>query len=245
MWYLYVYVLYLVIIIIFTVKICKPWQCHLLTHTYFSDDDLYWSKHVGKFLNDIKNQYLYSDGVYLYLIISLQFSKVPWWAYVRFLHHAHIFSFWTFIFITSTLHAPPQRSTVKECIIDIHVYALQTTVSVTLKESHSAHARFIWWTCFSVYGVAENGGNVGLFSLPTYRVYVVPRLLQIFCVRDAQVRLLLLTHFSSYCSSFTEDQLRTLVLPEASFTMLEFCCYSCISILISNSGINIRGLFGK
>jgi hypothetical protein len=80
---------------------------------------------------------------------------------------------------------------------------------------------------------------VGLFSLPTYRVYVVPRLLQMFCVRDAQVRLLLLAHFSSYCSSFTEDQLRTLVLPEASFTMLEFCCYSCISILISNSGINI------
>jgi len=29
------------VIIIFTVKICKPWQCHLLTHTYFSDDDLY------------------------------------------------------------------------------------------------------------------------------------------------------------------------------------------------------------
>lgn len=80
---------------------------------------------------------------------------------------------------------------------------------------------------------------MGLFSLPTYRVYVVPRLLQMFCVRDAQVRLLLLAHFSSYCSSFTEDQLRTLVLPEASFTKLEFCSYSCISILISNSGINV------
>ena len=151
-------------------------------------------------------------------------------------HHIHIFSFWTFIFITSTLHAPPQTSTVKDCIINI--YALQT-VSVTLKETHSAHARFIWRTCFSVYGVAENGGNVGLFSLCTYRVYVVPRLLQMFCVRDAQVRLLLLAHFSSYCSSFTEDQLRTLVLPEASFTVLEFCCYACTSVLISNSGINI------
>lgn len=80
---------------------------------------------------------------------------------------------------------------------------------------------------------------MGLFSLPIYRQYVVPRLLQMFCVRDAQIRLLLLTHFSSYCGSFTEDQLRTLVLPEVSFTMLEFCCYSCISILISNFGINI------
>jgi hypothetical protein len=80
---------------------------------------------------------------------------------------------------------------------------------------------------------------VGLFSLSTYRVYVVPRLLQMFCVRDAQIRLLLLAHFSSYCSSFTEDQLRTLVLPEASFTTLEFCCYSCISILIRNCGVNV------
>ncbi|PNF33237.1 hypothetical protein B7P43_G10609 [Cryptotermes secundus] len=60
----------------------------------------------------------------------------------------------------------------------------------------------------------ENGGNVGLFSLATYREYVVPCLLQMFCVRDVQIRLLLLAHFSSYCSSFTEEQLRTLVLPE-------------------------------
>ncbi|XP_021933699.1 protein-associating with the carboxyl-terminal domain of ezrin isoform X2 [Zootermopsis nevadensis] len=60
----------------------------------------------------------------------------------------------------------------------------------------------------------ENRGNVGLFSLTTYRDYVVPRLLQMFCVRDAQIRLLLLAHFSSFCHSFTEDQLRTLVLPE-------------------------------
>ncbi|PSN49978.1 hypothetical protein C0J52_08755 [Blattella germanica] len=54
----------------------------------------------------------------------------------------------------------------------------------------------------------------GLFTIPTYQEHVVPRLLQMFCVRDAQIRLLLLTHFSSFCSSFTEDQLRTLVLPE-------------------------------
>lgn len=60
----------------------------------------------------------------------------------------------------------------------------------------------------------ENGGNVGLFSLMTYREHVVPRLLQMFCVRDVQIRLLLLAHFSAYCNSFTEEQLRTLVLPE-------------------------------
>ena len=90
-----------------------------------------------------------------------------------------------------------------------------------------------------MYGVPENGGNAGLFSLPVYRGYVVPRLLQMFCVRDAQIRLLLLAHFSSYCSSFTEDQLRTLVLPEVSFIIFQFCCHSCVNILISNSGINL------
>jgi SCY1-like protein 3 len=67
---------------------------------------------------------------------------------------------------------------------------------------------------------------VGLFSLTTYRDYVVPRLLQMFCVRDAQIRLLLLAHFSSYCHSFTEDQLRTLVLPEVSFSIQALWCQS-------------------
>ncbi|XP_069690134.1 protein-associating with the carboxyl-terminal domain of ezrin [Periplaneta americana] len=60
----------------------------------------------------------------------------------------------------------------------------------------------------------ENGENAGLFSLATYKEYVIPRLLQMFCVRDAQIRLLLLAHFSSFCHSFSEEQLRTLVLPE-------------------------------
>lgn len=106
--------------------------------------------------------------------------------------------------------------------------------SIILKDTHSACTRFSCWSFSSLYAVSENGGNVGLFSLATYREYVVPCLLQMFCVRDVQIRLLLLAHFSSYCSSFTEEQLRTLVLPEVSFIMLTLCCHSCIMLTCSS-----------
>ncbi|KAJ9574033.1 hypothetical protein L9F63_008559 [Diploptera punctata] len=60
----------------------------------------------------------------------------------------------------------------------------------------------------------QENSSKGLFTVGTYKEYVVPRLLQMFCVRDAQIRLLLLAHFSSFCSTFTEHDLRNLVLPE-------------------------------
>jgi SCY1-like protein 3 len=91
----------------------------------------------------------------------------------------------------------------------------KTHTSFILKDILHVQDSMLVFSC--LYAVTEDGGNAGLFSLVTYRKYVVPRLLQMFCVRDAQIRLLLLAHFSSYCSSFTEEQLRTLVLPEVSF----------------------------
>lgn len=57
-------------------------------------------------------------------------------------------------------------------------------------------------------------GNLPLFSMNTFQQHIVPRLLHIFSVRDAQVRLLLLEHFEHYCCAFTKDQLRVKVLPE-------------------------------
>ncbi|XP_075226622.1 protein-associating with the carboxyl-terminal domain of ezrin [Lycorma delicatula] len=53
-----------------------------------------------------------------------------------------------------------------------------------------------------------------LFSEKTFRSYLVPKLLPMFCVRDAHVRLILLTHFSSFCSMFSATQLKTRILPE-------------------------------
>ncbi|XP_046403156.1 protein-associating with the carboxyl-terminal domain of ezrin [Ischnura elegans] len=60
----------------------------------------------------------------------------------------------------------------------------------------------------------DNHGSPALFTLSTFREHLAPRLLQIFGVRDAQIRLILLTHFPGYCKVFSEESLRTVVLPE-------------------------------
>ncbi|GLH04323.1 Uncharacterized protein GBIM_10052 [Gryllus bimaculatus] len=54
----------------------------------------------------------------------------------------------------------------------------------------------------------------GIFSMAVFKHHVVPRLLQMLCVRDAQIRLLLLSHFQCFLSTFSVDQLRSSVLPE-------------------------------
>lgn len=56
--------------------------------------------------------------------------------------------------------------------------------------------------------------NQPLFNVSTFQQYIVPRLLHMFSVRDAQVRLLLLEHFEHYCTTFSQDQLCSKVLPE-------------------------------
>ncbi|KAG8230920.1 hypothetical protein J437_LFUL002952, partial [Ladona fulva] len=53
-----------------------------------------------------------------------------------------------------------------------------------------------------------------IFSVSTFREHLAPRLLQIFGVRDAQIRLVLLKHFNGYFRAFTDENLRSVVLPE-------------------------------
>nr|CAD7567949.1 unnamed protein product [Timema californicum] len=60
----------------------------------------------------------------------------------------------------------------------------------------------------------SESGHLGLFTIATYKKYLVPKLIHMFCVRDAQVRLLLLTHFSKFCNVFTNEQLKEQILPE-------------------------------
>ncbi|XP_071443756.1 protein-associating with the carboxyl-terminal domain of ezrin [Hetaerina americana] len=60
----------------------------------------------------------------------------------------------------------------------------------------------------------NNHGSLALFTVSTFREHLAPRLLQIFGVRDAQIRLILLSHFPGYCRAFSEECLRTVVLPE-------------------------------
>lgn len=59
----------------------------------------------------------------------------------------------------------------------------------------------------------------GLFSTDNFRKHMIPRLLQIFCVRDAQIRLLLLKYFQRYIRCFTVDELESHILPEVSYLM--------------------------
>lgn len=54
----------------------------------------------------------------------------------------------------------------------------------------------------------------GLFSTETFKRYIIPKLLQILCVRDAQIRLLLLEHFHNYMNCFSKEELQFHILPE-------------------------------
>lgn len=54
----------------------------------------------------------------------------------------------------------------------------------------------------------------GLFSEDTFKKYLAPKLIEIFSVRDAQIRLLLLNYFSHFIQTFTKEELQTCILPE-------------------------------
>lgn len=56
-------------------------------------------------------------------------------------------------------------------------------------------------------------GN-SVFSTPVFKTYLVPRLLQMFCIRDVSIRLLLLLHFKSFVHTFQTNELKSQVLPE-------------------------------
>lgn len=60
----------------------------------------------------------------------------------------------------------------------------------------------------------QNGENSGFFSLSVYKEHVKPRLMQLFGVRDGQIRMLLLTHFSKFVHVFSHEELSQHILPE-------------------------------
>ncbi|XP_043254553.1 protein-associating with the carboxyl-terminal domain of ezrin [Colletes gigas] len=53
-----------------------------------------------------------------------------------------------------------------------------------------------------------------LFAISTFKVYLVPKLLQMFCIRDVSIRLVLLSHLNSFVHTFQVDELKSQVLPE-------------------------------
>lgn len=73
----------------------------------------------------------------------------------------------------------------------------------------------------------ESISNQPLFSISVFQQYIVPRLLHMFSVRDAQVRLLLLEHFDHYCTAFSKEQLCSKVLPEVSHFLVRSLSLPC------------------
>lgn len=60
----------------------------------------------------------------------------------------------------------------------------------------------------------QNGEQPGFFSLTVFKEHVKPRLMQLFGVRDNQIRSLLLTHFSKFVHVFSQEELSQHILPE-------------------------------
>lgn len=60
----------------------------------------------------------------------------------------------------------------------------------------------------------EDNADNNLFTLSTFKTYLVPKLLQMFCIRDVSIRLVLLSHFNSFVHTFQIDDLKSQVLPE-------------------------------
>lgn len=61
----------------------------------------------------------------------------------------------------------------------------------------------------------------GFFSLSVYKEHVKPRLMQLFGVRDIQIRMLMLAHFSKFIHVFSHDELSQHILPEVSIGLIQ------------------------
>ncbi|CAG9769331.1 unnamed protein product [Ceutorhynchus assimilis] len=62
--------------------------------------------------------------------------------------------------------------------------------------------------------IPRKGENGAIFSEQVFKKYIAPKLLNIFCVRDAQIRLLLLEYFSHFIDYFSKEELEMHILPE-------------------------------
>lgn len=65
-----------------------------------------------------------------------------------------------------------------------------------------------------IFADEKNDLATGLFTTSTFKSILVPRLLQMFCIRDVSIRLLLLSHFNSFVHVFDVDELKSHILPE-------------------------------
>lgn len=62
----------------------------------------------------------------------------------------------------------------------------------------------------------SRGASPCLLSPGLFQSRVIPVLLQLFQVHEEHVRMVLLSHLEAYVGHFTQEQLRTVVLPQVS-----------------------------
>lgn len=60
----------------------------------------------------------------------------------------------------------------------------------------------------------ENSTGDYLFTAAGFVKYIIPKLKQVFCVLDVQIRLILLEHFHLYVNTFTKEELVDEILPQ-------------------------------
>lgn len=85
-------------------------------------------------------------------------------------------------------------------------YDFETCIFVPIVESH----------------VLFVDNESSLFTKPVFKNYILPRLLNVFSLRDSQIRLILLKHFASFGSVFSREQLQNTILPEVRYRILNF-----------------------
>ncbi|XP_050077494.1 protein-associating with the carboxyl-terminal domain of ezrin [Anopheles maculipalpis] len=56
--------------------------------------------------------------------------------------------------------------------------------------------------------------SLGLFTPKIFSAYILPKVKQVFCVQDAQIRLILLEYFPAYVEFFTKEDLQDHILPQ-------------------------------
>lgn len=75
---------------------------------------------------------------------------------------------------------------------------------------------FFLYLCIS-FSVLDMEVSDRLFSEENFKTYLIPKLLEIFCVRDAEIRKLLLNYFSGFVDCFSNSELQLHILPEVNY----------------------------
>jgi SCY1-like protein 3 len=91
----------------------------------------------------------------------------------------------------------------------------------------------------------ETSTDEFIFTTPAFIKYMVPKIKQIFCVLDVQIRLLLLEHFPLYVNTFTREELVDEILPSLLLgikdtnDLLVTKTLLCLADLVSILGANL------